>query len=126
MAGLELGAEDVEFQKMLSEVQEQANAHPEAVAQVLNRWISQEDQQLAGSGEISPVRKAAVVLLAVGPEQTAQVLKHMSPETVEQVMRELAALGRIDDTVHFKIVEEFYHIHNNTTFGMAVEHIMLL
>ncbi len=43
MAGLELGEEDVEFQKMLNEVIEQANHSPESVASVLNRWILQED-----------------------------------------------------------------------------------
>ncbi len=43
MAGLELGDDDVEFQKILNEVLEQANHSPESVAAVLNRWILQED-----------------------------------------------------------------------------------
>ena len=43
MSGLELGEEDVEFQKILNEVIEQANHSPESVAMVLNRWIMQED-----------------------------------------------------------------------------------
>ncbi len=59
--------------------------------------------------EMTPVRKAAVVLLAVGPEHSAAVLKHLGPETVEQVMRELASLGRIDDALQSSIIEEFYH-----------------
>ncbi len=43
MAGLELNDDDIEFQKMLGEVVEQANHSPESVASVLNRWITQED-----------------------------------------------------------------------------------
>lgn len=43
MAGLELGEDDVELQKMLGEVQEQASHSPESVATLLNQWILREE-----------------------------------------------------------------------------------
>ena len=60
--------------------------------------------------ELNGVTKAAVLLLAVGPENAASVLKNLAPEAVEEVTRELAALGRVPSDLHQQVVEEFYSI----------------
>lgn len=60
--------------------------------------------------ELDGVEKAAILLLAIGPDSAAEVLKHMPPERVEEVTRILAGLGRVPDRVQNAVVEEFYSI----------------
>jgi flagellar motor switch protein FliG len=60
--------------------------------------------------QIDGITKAAVLLLAVGPESASSVLKSLPPEAVEEVTRELAALGRVPPELHRAVVEEFYSI----------------
>ncbi|MEN0019330.1 MAG: flagellar motor switch protein FliG [Planctomycetota bacterium] len=60
--------------------------------------------------EMDGVTKSAVLLLAVGPERAATVLKHMPAESVEEVTRELASLGRIPEKLLRDVVEEFYNV----------------
>ncbi len=43
IAGMELDEDDVEAQRMLQSVMEQAKAEPEALAQLLKQWVSPED-----------------------------------------------------------------------------------
>ncbi len=58
--------------------------------------------------DLRGLTKAAILLLAVGPDNAALVLKSMEAETVEEVTRELAALGRVPTTLQRAVVEEFY------------------
>ncbi len=43
IAGMELGEGDVEAERMLQSVVEQAKAEPEALARLLKQWVSPED-----------------------------------------------------------------------------------
>ena len=56
------------------------------------------------------ITKAAVLLLAVGPENASRVLKRLPAEMVEEVTRELAGLGRVPSRLQSEVVEEFYHL----------------
>lgn len=60
--------------------------------------------------DLDGVTKAAVLLLSVGREESAMLLKRMEEEQVEEVMRVLAGLGRVDSKLQAEVVEEFYHI----------------
>lgn len=60
--------------------------------------------------ELDGLTKAAVLLLAVGPEEAAVLLRQMPPEAVEEVTRELAALGRVPQELTSAVVEEFYNL----------------
>tara|TARA_R110002072_G_scaffold42064_19_gene118453 strand:+ start:37218 stop:38258 length:1041 start_codon:yes stop_codon:yes gene_type:complete len=60
--------------------------------------------------EIEGVTKAAILMLALGPDPAADVLRHMPPERVEEVTRELASLGRVADKLQNAVIEEFYSI----------------
>lgn len=60
--------------------------------------------------ELDGITKAAVLLLAVGPEDAALLLKQLPSETVESVTRELAGLGRVPQELSSAVVEEFYNI----------------
>jgi flagellar motor switch protein FliG len=60
--------------------------------------------------ELEGVTKAAILLLAVGPDRAAGVLKTLEAEAVEEVTRELASLGRVPTALQAAVVEEFYHL----------------
>ncbi len=60
--------------------------------------------------ELDGVTKAAILMLAVGSDSAADVLRHMPAEKVEEVTRELAGLGRVPDVLQNAVIEEFYSI----------------
>lgn len=60
--------------------------------------------------DVEGLSKAAVLLLTVGPEQAAAVLKLLPSESVEEITRELASLGRIPKHIQAAVVEEFYNL----------------
>ncbi len=62
------------------------------------------------ASELGGVTKAAVLLLAVGPERASVVLKGMETNAVEEVTRELASLGRIPTDLQRQVIEEFYSV----------------
>jgi flagellar motor switch protein FliG len=69
--------------------------------------------------ELSPLTKAAILLLAVGPERAGKLLKVLEAEAVEEVTRELAAIGRVPGELQNAVVEEFYQI--TVASGYAAE-----
>ena len=58
--------------------------------------------------ELEGITKAAILLLAVGTERAAKMLKYMDPKAVEEVTRELAGLGRVPAKLHAEVVADFY------------------
>ena len=67
--------------------------------------------------ELDGVSKAAILLLAVGPDNATQVLKHLPADKVEEVTRELAGLGRVNDTLQNAVIEEFCNISIATQYA---------
>jgi flagellar motor switch protein FliG len=61
------------------------------------------------SGEMSGVRKAAVLLLTLNQDEAAEILKRLSPESVEEVSREIASLGDITLNTRKDVFSEFYN-----------------
>lgn len=62
------------------------------------------------AAELDGVTKAAILLLSLGPDQAAGVLKHLQPEQIEEVTRELAGLGIVQDRLKQDVVTEFYGV----------------
>lgn len=62
------------------------------------------------AGDLEGLTKAAILLLAVGPEKASAVLKQLEQRAVEEVTRELASLGRVPKTLQDEVVDEFYSI----------------
>lgn len=60
--------------------------------------------------ELEGQAKAAVLLLALGPERAASILKNLPAESVEEITRELASLGRVPPELQSAVVEEFYNL----------------
>ncbi|MBX3322837.1 MAG: flagellar motor switch protein FliG [Phycisphaeraceae bacterium] len=68
---------------------------------------------------LNSLSKAAIILLMLGTDAAAKVLKTLPAEAVEEVTRELASLGRVDQALKAAVIEEFYHTVIAT--GMAQE-----
>jgi flagellar motor switch protein FliG len=60
--------------------------------------------------EYKGLSKAAVLLLAIGPESAGIILRHMSRELVEDLTREVAGLGNVPSSVRERILNDFYHV----------------
>ena len=58
--------------------------------------------------ELEGLTKAAILLLAIDADKASGVLKSMNAESVEEVTRELAGLGRVPPELLRAVVSEFY------------------
>ncbi|HEX5242892.1 MAG TPA: flagellar motor switch protein FliG [Tepidisphaeraceae bacterium] len=61
------------------------------------------------SSELPGVRKAAILLLSLGQDDAAQILKRLSPESVEEVSREIASIGAVGASSRTVVFNEFYN-----------------
>ncbi|HZK80983.1 MAG TPA: flagellar motor switch protein FliG [Humisphaera sp.] len=64
----------------------------------------------SASGELTGVRKAAVLLLSLPQDEAAEILRRLPKEAVEEVMREIAGLGEIALTLRGRVFSEFYSL----------------
>ena len=56
---------------------------------------------------MSGVRKAAIVVMALGEENSAKLFKHLEEHEIEQIVREVASLGNVAPEVGEKVLDEF-------------------
>ncbi|MCS6948882.1 MAG: flagellar motor switch protein FliG [bacterium] len=59
---------------------------------------------------LSSRQKAAVMIVAMGPEVAGKVLRHLDEEEVEQITLEIARMGKISPEVREAIIEEFHEL----------------
>src|SRR5262249_12846485 len=59
---------------------------------------------------LSTMRKAAILLLGLDQESATLILKQLEPKAIEEVTRELAALGDVPQPVRDKVLSEFYEL----------------
>lgn len=60
--------------------------------------------------DLDGLTKAAILLLSLDAIVAGELLKNLPPESVEQVTRELAGLGRVPPILADAVVEEFYQV----------------
>ncbi len=84
-----------------SESEERASAH------VLPSTSLGRPAELDDAG-ISPLRKAAIVLVSLEQSLASQLLSHLDRSAVEMVTWEIARLDRIDPAERTAVLEEFY------------------
>ncbi|MGE4282499.1 MAG: flagellar motor switch protein FliG [Clostridia bacterium] len=60
--------------------------------------------------ELSGREKAAMLLISLGPEKSAQIFKHLKEEEIEQLTLEIANIRTVTPGDKEKILEEFYQI----------------
>ncbi|MFW5647470.1 MAG: flagellar motor switch protein FliG, partial [Candidatus Alkaliphilus sp. MAG34] len=61
-------------------------------------------------GNISGREKAAILLISLGPEYSAQIFKHLNDEEIEELTLEIANMRKISSEEEDKVLNEFYEI----------------
>ena len=64
----------------------------------------QDDQELTG------LQKAAVLLIALGPEKSALIFKHLKDEEIEELTLEIANTRMVTPQIKENVINEFYQI----------------
>ncbi len=62
------------------------------------------------SEELSGVQKAAILLIALGPEKSSQIFKHLKEEEIEELTLEIANTRSISPALKEEVIEEFYQV----------------
>lgn len=60
--------------------------------------------------DVSGKEKAAMLLIALGPEKSAEIFKHLKDEEIEQLTLEIANIRTVTPEEKEKVLEEFYQI----------------
>lgn len=60
--------------------------------------------------ELSGRQKAAILLISLGPEVSAQVFKHFREDEIEQLTLEIANVRKVDNVVKEDVIHEFHQI----------------
>jgi len=65
---------------------------------------------MAKSQELNGRKKAAIFLLSLGSEVSAEIFKHLSQDDIEQLTLEIASLRNIAPEIKDKVLNEFYEM----------------
>ncbi|MBQ9936062.1 MAG: flagellar motor switch protein FliG [Lachnospiraceae bacterium] len=60
--------------------------------------------------EVTGIQKAAVLLIALGPERSSQIFKHLKDDEIEQLTLEIANTKSVPAELKDEVIEEFYEI----------------
>lgn len=63
-----------------------------------------------GTQEITGIQKAAILLIALGPEKSATIFKHLKDDEIEQLTVEIANTRSVSPAVKDAVMDEFYEI----------------
>ena len=62
------------------------------------------------NAELTGVQKAAVLLITLGPEKSASILKHLKEEEIEELTLEIANTRSISPQEKEDVLNEFYQV----------------
>ena len=65
---------------------------------------------MASHNDLNGVQKAAVLLIALGPERSANIFKHLKEEEIEELTLEIANTRSISPDVKDHVLDEFYEV----------------
>lgn len=65
---------------------------------------------MANLDEISGIEKAAILLISLGPEKSANIFKHLKEDEIEMLTLEIANTRSVPPDLKEEILEEFYEI----------------
>lgn len=60
--------------------------------------------------KISGLQKASILLIALGPEKSAMIFKHLKEEEIEELTLEIANTRSITPQVKDEVIDEFYQV----------------
>ena len=59
---------------------------------------------------LSGIQKSAILLIALGPEKSAEIFKHLKEEEIEELTLEIANTRSIVPSVKEEVIDEFYQV----------------
>ncbi|MDD6571008.1 MAG: flagellar motor switch protein FliG [Thermoflexaceae bacterium] len=62
------------------------------------------------NGELTGIEKAAILLIALGPEKSASIFKHLKEEEIEQLTLEIANTSSVSPSTKEDVLNEFYEV----------------
>ena len=65
---------------------------------------------MGATDDLSGVQKAAVLLISLGPEKSADIFKHLKEEEIEELTLEIANTRSISPEVKDEVIDEFYQV----------------
>ncbi len=65
---------------------------------------------MAANSEMTGVQKAAVLLIALGPEKSSNIFKHLKEDEIEQLTLEIANTRSISPALKDEVLDEFYEV----------------
>ncbi len=71
------------------------------------------------STELSGLRKAAVLLVRMGKENSAKMMAQLREQEVEELSAEIARLGKVDPNTADDVIDEFYALATARNSGMG-------
>lgn len=63
-----------------------------------------------GEDKMSGLQKSAILLIALGPEKSANIFKHLKEDEIEELTLEIANTRSITPQIKEEIIEEFYQV----------------
>ena len=60
--------------------------------------------------EYSGIQKAAILLIALGPEKSANIFKHLKEDEIEELTLEIANTRSVSPQTKETVLEEFYQV----------------
>ena len=60
--------------------------------------------------KITGLQKAAILLIALGPEKSSNIFKHLKEDEIEELTLEIANTRTITPQVRDEVLEEFYQV----------------
>jgi len=61
-------------------------------------------------GDITGREKAAILLISLGPEYSAQIFKHLNNDEIEELTLEIANMRRVSPEEKDRVLDEFYEV----------------
>lgn len=55
-------------------------------------------------------QKAAMFLISIGTEKSAEILRHLKDEEIEEITKAIAGIKKLKNTYQEKVIEEFYQL----------------
>ena len=65
---------------------------------------------MASNEELKGIQKAAILLIALGPEKSSLIFKHLKEEEIEDLTLEIANTKSVAPQVKEKVINEFYEV----------------
>ncbi|MUV39966.1 Flagellar motor switch protein FliG [Lentibacillus sp. JNUCC-1] len=65
---------------------------------------------MARQKTLSGKQKAAVLLISMGPDVSAQVYKHLTEEEIEKLSLEISSVKKVDKTIKEDVLDQFHQI----------------